>query len=56
MYTIVSSSNNFLSSAISEVEKKVNKLKSEGWVEQGGVSVSSMGTNGLYVVAQSMKK
>ena len=56
MYTIVYSANSNLFMAITEVEKKVISLKTKGYVEQGSVSVSSVGIDGLYVVAQAMIK
>ena len=56
MYTIVYSANNNLFLAINEVEKKVISLKAKGYIEQGSVSVSSLGIDGLYVVAQAMIK
>ena len=58
MYKIVSADKNVLLIAINEVEAEVNKLKKEGWSEQGGVSVSTTkyGYATYYTVAQAMKK
>ena len=56
MYKIVYAQEKYLSDATEEVEKKVNNLKSQGWVEQGGVSISRAELGGNYYVAQAMKK
>lgn len=56
MYKIVYYDSKLLSHAIEQVEKSVNTLKNEGWIEQGSVSVSSMGIDGFYIVAQAMIK
>lgn len=41
MYKIVCSSSRNLTEAIEQVENEVKNLKSQGWIEQGGVSISS---------------
>ena len=56
MYKVVYAEKLDLYNAIEDVEKEVKELKSQGWVEQGGVSVSSQGIDGNYVVSQAMKK
>ena len=56
MYRIIRAEEQILSTAIEVVELQVEELKQNGWIEQGGVSVSSMGINGFYVVSQAMKK
>lgn len=56
MYKIVAYDSKLLSHAIEQVEKTVNTLKNEGWIEHGSVSVSSMGIDGFYIVAQAMIK
>ena len=63
MYKIVSEHGNYLSSTTQSVENKVNKLKKEGWIEQGGVSISHSvvayphsSKTDYYTVAQAMVK
>ena len=63
MYKIVSEHGNYLSSTILAVENQVNKLKKEGWIEQGGVSISHsivarayVSSTEYYTVAQAMVK
>lgn len=53
MYKIVYATSELLYEAINEVEEKVKQLKSEGWVEQGGISIS---LTVYYTVAQAMVK
>ena len=40
MYKIVYAQEEHLHTAIEKVENQVNKLKKQGWLEQGGVSIS----------------
>ena len=58
MYKIVHAEGDTLYKVTDQVEKAIKKLKSEGWVEQGGVSVSKMkyGYTAFYTVAQAMVK
>ncbi len=63
MYQIICSNDNSLYEAIQEVEAKVNKLKKDGWTEQGGVSISHavaiytyFHNSHHYTVAQAMVK
>ena len=58
MYKIVCSEQRGLPEAIEQVENQVKKLKSQGWVEQGGVSISSANYryDFYYSVAQAMVK
>lgn len=58
MYKIVCFNEFFLFKAVEQVEDEVKKLKSQGWVEQGGVSISSLfdNFNRYYIVAQAMVK
>lgn len=56
MYKIICFTESFLGVAVDKVQNAVELLKINGWVEQGGVSVSSQGVDGNYVVAQAMVK
>ena len=56
MYKIVYAQEESLSNATEKVEKEVKQLKKQGWVEQGGVSISRASLSGNYYVAQAMKK
>ena len=56
MYRIVYAQEKHLSDAIEKVEKKVNLLKTQGWVEQGGISVSRAEVVSNFYVAQAMVK
>ena len=67
MYRIVSACEEYLGNAIDKLEAEVNKLKQQGWVEQGGVSISHSvvnipapypkpSTHHFYLVAQAMVK
>lgn len=41
MYKIVYAEEKYLVQALLNVESEVNRLKEQGWVEQGGISVSN---------------
>ena len=59
MYKIVYANDIYLDDAVKEVEQKVNELKKEGWLEQGGISISfNCEENCCFpcTVAQAMKK
>ena len=56
MYKIVYAQEKYLYDATRKVEKEVNKLKREGWKEQGGVSISRAELDGNFYVAQAMVK
>ena len=56
MYKIVYAQEKYLYDATEKVEKEVNQLKKQGWVEQGGVSISRAELGGNYYVAQAMVK
>ena len=55
MYKIVFAQGKYLHDATEKVENEVNKLKKQGWLEQGGVSISCE-LEGLCYVAQGMVK
>ena len=61
MYTVVTSQADLLCKAIAQLEKEVNALQKNGWVEQGGVSISATHVTTLnslfwFSVAQAMVK
>lgn len=59
MYKIVFSRKTHSTDAIEEVEQKVNKLKAQGWIEQGGISISYDSRTSIAfscTVAQAMVK
>lgn len=58
-YIILTSSSEDCDIAAQDLEEKVNQKKKEGWVTQGGVSVTSHTPNLLlseYTFAQAMEK
>ena len=58
MYKVVYAEGKYFKDTLEEFEPKVNELKSQGWIEQGGISISKPfdPSFGFYYIAQAMVK
>ena len=56
MYKVVYAEGCLLQDAVVKVETEVNKLKKEGWNEQGGIAISRSNNRIYHHVAQAMVK